>query len=166
MEPTAPSAVSHAARLGRADAIPVMTLSRLIWSAGSLLTASITSQLDEHGGLPLGEAEVLMATRVRGDLPTTPADLRIQLNLTSAGITKRIDQVEARGLLVRRPHPSDRRSVTLHLTPDGERHADQTIETVASVLTELVGDELGARQIASLNDGLTALVNRLAATSD
>ena len=160
MEPT-PNAAAHATRLGRADAAPVMAMTSLIWQVGSLLTDLLTAELDGRVGLPLGEAEVLMATRVRGDLPTTPADLRAQLNLTSAGITKRIDQVEAKGLLERRPHPTDRRSVTLHLTPAGVEQADETISTVAAVMVELTGDQLGAGEIAAITDGLSKLVPRL-----
>ena len=92
-----------------------MVLSSLVWRAGGLLTSLVTSRLDQMAGLPLAEAEVLMATRVRGDLTTTPRDLRAQLHLTSAGITKRIDQVEAKGLLGRRAPPL--RSPQRHAAP-------------------------------------------------
>ena len=165
MDSNAPNAIGHAARLGRTDAVPAMTLSSLIWRAGGLLTSYVTSGLAARGGLPLGEAEVLMATRVRGELPTTPADLRTQLNLTSAGITKRIDQVEAKGLLERRPHPTDRRSVTLHLTAEGELMADETIETVAAVMAELTGNDLTVKEVDALTRGLDKLVTRIDAIS-
>ena len=161
MDADTPTAAHHAARLGRDDAVPVMALTSLIWQAGSLLTGYVTSRLDAAGGLPLGEAEVLMATRVRGDAPTTPADLRTQFNLTSAGITKRIDQVEAKGLIERRPHPTDRRSVTLHLTAEGQERADETIATVAALMADLAGDRWAAGEIENLSDGLSKFVSQL-----
>ena len=165
MDANTPSAAEHAERLGRREAVPLMTLTSLIWSAGSLLTTHVTTRLDAEGGLPLGEAEVLMATRVRGDLVTTPADLRTQFNLTSAGITKRIDQVEAKGLLERRPHPSDRRSVTLHLTADGERRADETIELVATIMADLADERLGPDEIEAISMGLSRFVETLRSRS-
>ena len=102
-----------------------------------------------------------MATRLGGEEPTTPADLRAQFNLTSAGITKRIDQVEAKGLIERRPHPTDRRSVTLHLTAEGETQADATIETVASLMAALAGDGLDPAELDAVGETLTKLMQRL-----
>ena len=161
MDPSNPTSAQHATRLGHGEAAPIMRVASLVWAAGSLLTDHMTTGLDEPD-LPLGEAEVLMATRVRDGLLTTPADLRAQLNLTSAGITKRIDQVEAKGLLERRAHPSDRRSVTLHLTAEGERLADATIRAVAARMAPLA-DALNDADIAALESGLASLVRRLEA---
>ena len=139
-----------------------MQLASQIWRVSSLLTKRMSASA-EVADLQLGEAEVLMATRVRGDAATTPGDLRAQLNLTSAGITKRIDMVEARGLIERRPNPDDRRSVTLHLTPAGEELADEVIKAVATAIedvtaTALTGVELADtnRMMAKLGDVLDA----------
>ena len=156
---TTPDAVSHAARVGVPEASDAMALASRVWQAGSLLTAYITQRV-EVGDLQLGEAEVLMATRVRGETLTTPADLRIQLNLTSPGITKRIDHVEARGLIERRPHPTDRRSVTLHLTRAGIDLADETIRVVATAMSELLGDDTDL-SVPALNASLDTLIATL-----
>lgn len=158
-DPDAPDAVSHAARVGVPEASDAMSLASRVWQAGSLLTAYITARV-EVGDLQLGEAEVLMATRVRGELGTTPADLRAQLNLTSPGITKRIDSVEARGLVTRQPHPTDRRSVTLHLTPAGIELADETIRVVASAMSELLGADTDL-SVEALNAELDTLIGAL-----
>ena len=147
MDQPPPDSVRHAERLGHADAAGPMVMASRIWQIGSLLTSYVTSRIDVDG-LQLGEAEVLMATRVRDGQMTTPGDLRTQLNLTSAGITKRIDQVEARGLIERRPHPTDRRSVTLHLTEEGEALADRTIVAVAQAMADLTADSLPGDEIA------------------
>jgi DNA-binding MarR family transcriptional regulator len=39
--------------------------------------------------------------------------------LSSAGITKRLDQLERRGLVQRKPDPKDRRGIDVHLTDTG-----------------------------------------------
>ena len=162
MDQPPPDSVRHAERLGHADAAGPMVMASRIWQIGSLLTSYVTSRIDVDG-LQLGEAEVLMATRVRDGQMTTPGDLRTQLNLTSAGITKRIDQVEARGLIERRPHPTDRRSVTLHLTADGEALADQTIHVVATAMADLTSDTLQPAEIDQLNATLAKVVEQLTA---
>lgn len=163
MEQPAPDSVRHARRLGMANATDAMTMASRLWLAGSLLTAYVTERV-EVAELPLGEAEVLMATRVRDGQLTTPADLRTQLNLTSPGITKRIDQVESKGLIERRPHPTDRRSVTLHLTAAGKALADETIRVVAGAMADLTGDDLDASTIQALNTALAQLTDALRAT--
>ncbi len=127
-----------------------MQLASQIWRVSSLLTKRMSASA-EVADLQLGEAEVLMATRVRGDAATTPGDLRTQLNLTSAGITKRIDMVEARGLIERRPNPDDRRSVTLHLTSAGEELADEVIKAVATAIEDVTATALTDVELADTN---------------
>lgn len=139
-------AADHAERLGHRSAGPSMQLASQIWQVGALLTERMTAAA-EVADLQLGEAEVLMATRVRGDAATTPGDLRAQLKLTSAGITKRIDMVEARGLLERRPNPDDRRSVTLHLPTEGEALADQVVTAVAIAVEGLTTTALAEHEV-------------------
>lgn len=159
MEQPVPDSVPHAERLGVPEAAEAMVMASRVWQAGAMLTSYVRGRV--AAVLPLEEAEVLMATRVRDGRLTTPGDLRVQLNLTSPGITKRIDQVESKALIERRPHPTDRRSVTLHLTPEGESIADIAIETVARAMAELMGDPLRAKDIASGNAALAKLIAAL-----
>ncbi|GAA4266589.1 MarR family winged helix-turn-helix transcriptional regulator [Frondihabitans peucedani] len=49
----------------------------------------------------------------------TPKDLATFLHHTTGSITAMVDRLERSGHLSRRPHPSDRRSQTLHLTDTG-----------------------------------------------
>ena len=51
--------------------------------------------------------------------------------------------------------------MTLPLTPAGVEEADETTSTVAAVIVELTGDQLGAGKISAINDGLSKLVSRL-----
>jgi DNA-binding MarR family transcriptional regulator len=53
--------------------------------------------------------------------PLTPTEVSARLTVTSATVTGLLDTLEARGLVRRRPHPGDRRSVLVEITDDGRR---------------------------------------------
>ncbi|MDW3179983.1 MAG: MarR family transcriptional regulator [Acidimicrobiia bacterium] len=155
-----PESARHAARLGVPDAGPAMTMASLLWKASSELSSYMSSAWTTPD-LRAGEADVLMALRVRDEVTTTPADLKARFNLTSAGITSRLDLLETKALLERKPHPTDRRSVTLHLTGEGERIADETIVAVATTMSELTTDVFTDRDVSELSRQLGALLERL-----
>ncbi|WP_427006421.1 MarR family winged helix-turn-helix transcriptional regulator [Pseudarthrobacter sp. H2] len=54
----------------------------------------------------------------------TPKVLGNILNITTGSVTAMVDRLESKGFMVRKPNPSDRRSVFLHLSPAGT-HAMQ-----------------------------------------
>ncbi|MDP9982245.1 DNA-binding MarR family transcriptional regulator [Pseudarthrobacter oxydans] len=49
----------------------------------------------------------------------TPKDLGKALNITTGSVTAMVDRLEVKGFMVRKPNPTDRRSVLLHLSPEG-----------------------------------------------
>ena len=52
--------------------------------------------------------------------PQIMSDLKEQLGVTATNITALIDALEADGLVVRTPHPKDRRATVIELTADAE----------------------------------------------
>jgi DNA-binding MarR family transcriptional regulator len=78
-------------------------------------------------------------------------------------MTRRLDRLEAIGLLRRLPHPSDRRALIVELTPEGlelaDRVLDQILALIAVILApvqdrtqqfeDLVRDALGGLQAAA-----------------
>ena len=93
-----------------------------------------------------GWFDVLAALRRAGPpYELAPGELTKMLLLTSGGITKRLDRLEERGLIRRRPHPSDRRAVIVGLTAAGLRVVDAVVaEHVANehrLLAALDGDK-------------------------
>ena len=54
----------------------------------------------------------------------SPGQLLAQTLVTSGTMTNRIDHLERRGLVRRRPDPNDARSVRVHLTAAGRRRVD------------------------------------------
>lgn len=69
--------------------------------------------------LTRGEAEVLFALVRNPQLDITPKILQTLMLISSGGLTRRLDHLERKGLIVRRPDPNDRRGTVLKPTPEG-----------------------------------------------
>lgn len=92
-------------------------------------------------GLSIGEFDVLAALR-RAGAPhvMTPTALARLVMLSPAGMTNRLDRLEAAGLVARRPDPEDRRSSLVVLTEAGLALADTAVtEHVANETALLAG---------------------------
>ena len=76
----------------------------------------------------------ILITLFRGEADT-PAALARRLRTDAAGMTRRLDQLENKGLVVRQRNGSDRRSVVLEMTPAGERLVPK-LAAISSRLTE------------------------------
>ncbi len=76
------------------------------------------------------ESAAIGELRARGPLP--PSALAERLGIASASMTAMLDRLTLAGLLVRQPHPTDRRSLLVELTAQG--HA--TINAVFDVFRE------------------------------
>jgi len=80
--------------------------------------------------LELFEYDVLSALRRQGRPYALPATgLAAATGLSSGAMTNRIDKLEARGMVRRRPDKSDRRGVIVSLTPAGRRVIDEAIQS-------------------------------------
>ena len=77
-------------------------------------------------GLSYARYEVLMLLSFsrRGQLPLTRIGQRLQVH--PASVTGAVAKLEAQGLLVREPHPDDRRAVLARITEQGRRIAEQS----------------------------------------
>jgi DNA-binding MarR family transcriptional regulator len=97
-------------------------------------------------GLTWETFSVIAALRRAGEpYELNPTDLQRMSLLTSGAMTNRIDRVEALGLVSRVPHPVDRRSVIVRLTPQGQELADKAIaahfEALATTFDTLTATE-------------------------
>lgn len=72
----------------------------------------------------------VLATLRRNEPPheLCPRDLIRSMMVSSGTTTHRLDKLEARGLIARRPDPEDRRSVLARLTLEGKRLIDEALE--------------------------------------
>ena len=110
-------------------------------------------------GLEPGWHDVL-ATLRRSGSRMRPTDLTNATMLTSSGMTKRLDKLEAAGLIAREPDPLDRRGTLIGLTGYGRELIDaltpEHLENERRILGGM--DPLQQRQLANL---LRALQLRL-----
>jgi DNA-binding MarR family transcriptional regulator len=79
-----------------------------------VLRAEIAST--EH----IGTTELRALARMSDGRTLTPKQLAATLGLTTGAVTSLTDRLVDSGLLLRAPHPTDRRSLTLALTPAGD----------------------------------------------
>ena len=102
---------------------------------------------------------LLLLERSKPDACATVTELSHALDFTSGGMTKRLDRLEAQGLVGRSAHPDDRRSVLIRLTPAG-------LALVGRVRAELERRQALTRVTESLDEqewqALTSSLNQLA----
>jgi DNA-binding MarR family transcriptional regulator len=79
--------------------------------------------------LELWEYDVLSALRRQGQPYTLPATrLARETGLSSGAMTNRIDRLELRELVLRKPDSKDRRGVNVSLTAQGRKLIDRAIQ--------------------------------------
>lgn len=108
------------------------------------------------------EFDVISALR-RVGVPheLSPGALVQQTLSTSGTMTNRIDRLERRGLVERRPDPSDRRGIKVRLTVDGVHAADAAMAGLLARERDLLAGLTHAEQ-----DDLAALLRTLLAPFD
>jgi DNA-binding MarR family transcriptional regulator len=93
----------------------------LLLEAHAHLVKVLGVELEEACGLPLTWYEVLVRLGRAPERRLTIGQLGEGLSLTSGGITRLIDRIEASGLVERLHCPSDRRVIWVSLSPAGAR---------------------------------------------
>ncbi|HSM31670.1 MAG TPA: MarR family transcriptional regulator [Woeseiaceae bacterium] len=101
--------------------IRVMTLYRSLRREATLALEPLDLELWEY--------DVLSALRRQGEPYALSATrLARETDLSSGAMTNRIDRLETRGLVRRRPDSSDRRGVNVSLTAKGRKLIDRAIQ--------------------------------------
>ncbi|HTU94383.1 MAG TPA: MarR family transcriptional regulator [Solirubrobacteraceae bacterium] len=91
-------------------------------------------------GLSISEFNALSALRRRGQpYALSPTELSRGLMLSSGGMTKLIERLEARGLVIRTPDATDGRGVVVALTQAGRELQEAAIEAHVVNENELLG---------------------------
>jgi DNA-binding MarR family transcriptional regulator len=135
-----------------------------------LVTASLLeSRLDRilrEARLTLGSFNVLQV--VAGDPePVTPSDIagRIPVPVTTATVTGVLDTLVRNGYVERRPHPTDRRRLLVHLTAGGREALGTVLPRILEGEKQWTGGMSKARR-ADLTAGLGAMQQRLRAPDE
>jgi DNA-binding MarR family transcriptional regulator len=100
----------------------------------------IDATLGAHG-LKRGEFDLLASLR-RASEPfrLSPGDLAKAMVLSPAATTHRMQRLEERGLVVRRPDPADGRYGVVELTDAGREVVDAAVTDHVATLDRLLGD--------------------------
>jgi DNA-binding MarR family transcriptional regulator len=120
----------------------------LLGRARTKLAKSLDVALTDNGITHAQGSVLLMLATGKYE---TAGDLSRELYIDSASMTRMIDRLEKRRLIVRVRREDDRRVVSLHLTPDGKALADLLPHIYATTLnrsfTGFSSDELGTLRI-------------------
>jgi MarR family transcriptional regulator, organic hydroperoxide resistance regulator len=116
---------------------------------------AVDARLRAEHDLPLHRFEPMQI------IANTPAcrvyDIAGALSLTTGGVSKIIDAIEASGYCKRRPNPGDRRSSIIELTPAGKRLLAKATKTFDAELEERLGSALSDRALKELGTTLAGL---------
>ncbi len=138
------------------DTTPLLVIGR-IHRVAAALTPELTAVYAEFG-LGEGEFDVLATLRRQGEPFTlSPGELAERTMVTSGAVSKRLDRLEARGLVERRADATDGRARTVVLTPAGRALIDDAMTAHVANEARLL-EALGARD----RDTLARLLARLA----
>ena len=126
----------------------------------ALASRRVDAVFDAHG-IQTGEFDVLAALRRNGGA-AAPGELSRTLLLSPAGMTNRLDRLEAAGHILREADPDDRRSLRVVLTDGGRRVVDAALadhlENEQAIL-----EPLTQRDRAALDKALRTLLAHLSA---
>jgi DNA-binding MarR family transcriptional regulator len=84
-------------------------------------------------------------------------DIADALSITTGGVSKIVDSIEAAGHAKRRPNPEDRRSSIIELTPAGKRLLAKATTTFEAELELRLGSTLSDRSLRQFMLTLNAL---------
>ena len=130
------------------------------------LTRKLDASLDERYGLSLSSLELLGRLAASEQQKRRLSRLAEDVGLSLSRVSRIIDSLEARGLVQRRPYPSDTRATDACLTPAGlalvqearaahladvqvaffDRLTDDELRTLEKVFARLLGDPLTEEQ--------------------
>jgi DNA-binding MarR family transcriptional regulator len=115
------------------------------------------------GGLTYARLRLIQALHCGG--PAIMRDLGVQLGVSPRNMTAMVDAMEEAQLVVRRPHPTDRRATLVELSPAGAREAEQALEPRLDAMAELF-EEFSAAEQQAFADALIRLGQAIQARQD
>lgn len=146
--PISPVSDRHAERLGQ-----------LLLQVRAGLTQVMEQQLAAHDiGLRMSQAQVVLRLGVHGGM--TQSEMARSIAMDPGALTRLVDQLVARGWVQRLPHETDRRSVRLALTAEGEQLHKTLNATRMKVMTHVL-QHLPEPERERLMDKLDGLLNAL-----
>ena len=123
------------------------------------MRARLAEILDAELGILPEEADLLLLLSQAPEQRLRMVDVSGPLRLSKSGVTRLVDRLAERGLVVRAPCPKDRRVVYAGLTDKGRQAAAAAAPALAAGVAQQLAGRLSPREL----DHLTASLRRLAA---
>jgi DNA-binding MarR family transcriptional regulator len=125
---------------------------------------AVDARLRADHDLPLHKFEPMQVIAKTPDCRVY--DIAGALSLTTGGVSKLVDSIEAAGNCKRRPNPDDRRSSIIELTPQGRRALALATKTFEAELESRLGSAMSDRAFKQFSSGLRALRTAAAQADD
>ncbi|WP_309081963.1 MarR family winged helix-turn-helix transcriptional regulator [Zhihengliuella sp.] len=149
--------------------LPSVRETALAWE--SLFRCQVTimrrlQQLPEFKELSMREYDVLFNLKRAPRCGLRLGDLNESLLLSQPSLSRMIDRLVARGLVVRQQDPSDHRAILITLTEAGAEVQRRIGRAHVRHINEVLGGALDAEQLEQLRALTTALSESVAAEQD
>jgi DNA-binding MarR family transcriptional regulator len=130
------------------------------------LWTAVDGRLRAEHDLPLHKFEPMQIIASQPDCRVY--DIAGALAITTGGVSKLVDSIEASGYCRRRPNPGDRRSSIIELTPAGTKALARATKTFEAELQLRLGSALPQRALDQFASSLNKLraASRLANSSE
>lgn len=120
----------------------------------------LDAALDLHHRLSVNEFDVLITLDNAPDRQLRMTDLAREVMLSSGGLTRLVNRLETRGLVMRRPDPGDARSFHAALTDSGAQRLAQARATHDQVVDAALGSTLSEPELRALRGALGRVLGR------
>jgi DNA-binding MarR family transcriptional regulator len=136
---------------------PRITAFGMLIEAHAAIAGAVGRDLEEAGGMPVAWFEVLIRlARTPGDR-LRMSELAGQVALSTSGLTRLVDRVEAAGLIARETCPSDRRGAYAVLTDAGRDALAKVMPAHVESLERRLVDAVGQEGLVQLTEHLRAI---------
>ncbi len=128
--------------------------------ASDVVRSRLAVLLEAGIGLAPDEVELLMVLAAAPEQRLRMIDVSESLRLSKSGVTRLVDRLQKRGLVLRAACPSDRRVVYAGLTAQGSATLDAVSPVFVAGLMEHLGGRFEEAQIERLRGDLRRIVAR------
>jgi DNA-binding MarR family transcriptional regulator len=129
-----PRVIDPRQELVRHDDLPEEELTeivRLLSSIRAWREAEQRLNFESRSAMRLNETDMkalrYIIASMNADVAVTAGALSDHLRISTASTTKLLDRLERAGHIVRKPHPTDRRAVTVEITPETHQEVRRTM---------------------------------------
>lgn len=128
----------------------------MLIEAHAAVTHAVGKELERTAAMPTVWFEVLIRLVRSPDSRLRMSELAQQVQLSTSGLTRLVDRLEAKGYVRREACPGDRRGLNAVLTDEGRAVLDAALPAHLDSLQRFVVDPLGG-DVTALIDQLRAL---------